>query len=58
MQEIPSFTAFPGTEIAKKYGSGCTKSNVLVEMLASDDSIFIASQMPLMDNTNPISSDH
>ena len=38
-------TMFPDTEIAKKYGSGCTKTNVLVETLVIDDSNFIASQM-------------
>ena len=38
-------TMFPATEIAKKYGSGCTKTNILVETLVSDDSSYIASQM-------------
>ena len=35
------------TDIAKTYGSGLTKTNVLVETLASDDSnyIYIAIQM-------------
>jgi len=39
---------FPDTEIAKTYGqwtSGCTKTNILVETLVSDDSSYIASQM-------------
>ena len=36
---------FPDTEIAKKYGSSHRKINVLVEILASDDSNYIASQM-------------
>ena len=49
-------TMYPETEVAKKYGSGCTKTNILVDTLVSDDSDYIASQMqnqlfnqPLMD---------
>lgn len=42
----PLFRAmFPDSEIAKKYGSGRTKTGALIETLARDDSKYIADQM-------------